>query len=122
VRFRSGSETESGTGKGGAGGDGEGGRSAGGSAVGAGAEFVGRSGRLEDSCEGIGMVWERNVAVADVGNHLYVGKKRMFKGHKWGRVERLALLEEVLVSTRETESTGTHTKGLSRTISSITAT
>ncbi|KAI0044963.1 hypothetical protein FA95DRAFT_1496214 [Auriscalpium vulgare] len=32
-----------------------------------------------------GKVKERNVAGADVGNRLYAGKKRMFKGHKWER-------------------------------------
>jgi len=35
--------------------------------------------------EWIGKVRERNVAGADVGNRLYAGKKRMFKGHKWER-------------------------------------
>jgi len=30
-------------------------------------------------------VRERSVAGADVGNRLYAGKKRMFKGHKWER-------------------------------------
>ena len=34
----------------------------------------------------IGAVRERNVAGADVGNRLYAGKKRMFKGHKWERM------------------------------------
>lgn len=36
--------------------------------------------------EWIGTVRERNVAGADVGNRLYAGKKRMFKGHKWERM------------------------------------
>jgi large subunit ribosomal protein L25 len=35
--------------------------------------------------EWVGAVRERNVAGADVGNRLYAGKKRMFKGHKWER-------------------------------------
>ena len=35
--------------------------------------------------EWVGTVRERNVAGADVGNRLYAGKKRMFKGHKWER-------------------------------------
>jgi len=35
--------------------------------------------------EWTGIVRERNVAGADVGNRLYAGKKRMFKGHKWER-------------------------------------
>ena len=35
--------------------------------------------------EWTGMVRERNVAGADIGNRLYAGKKRMFKGHKWER-------------------------------------
>jgi len=34
----------------------------------------------------IGTVRERNVAGADIGNRLYAGKKRMFKGHKWERM------------------------------------
>ena len=36
--------------------------------------------------EWTGKVRERNVAGADVGNRLYAGKKRMFKGHKWERM------------------------------------
>jgi len=36
--------------------------------------------------EWVGTVRERNVAGADVGNRLYAGKKRMFKGHKWERM------------------------------------
>ena len=36
--------------------------------------------------EWIGTVRERSVAGADVGNRLYAGKKRMFKGHKWERM------------------------------------
>ncbi|KAI0064383.1 hypothetical protein BV25DRAFT_1869425 [Artomyces pyxidatus] len=32
-----------------------------------------------------GAVKVRSVAGADVGNRLYAGKKRMFKGHKWER-------------------------------------
>lgn len=36
--------------------------------------------------EWTGTVRERNVAGADVGNRLYAGKKRMFKGHKWERM------------------------------------
>lgn len=35
--------------------------------------------------EWTGRVLESNVAGADVGNRLYAGKKRMFKGHKWER-------------------------------------
>jgi len=35
--------------------------------------------------EWVGTVRERNIAGADVGNRLYAGKKRMFKGHKWER-------------------------------------
>jgi hypothetical protein len=38
--------------------------------------------------EWVGTVRERNVAGADVGNRLYAGKKRMFKGHKWERVRK----------------------------------
>jgi len=37
------------------------------------------------SVEWVGTVRERSVAGADVGNRLYAGKKRMFKGHKWER-------------------------------------
>ncbi|EGO03753.1 hypothetical protein SERLA73DRAFT_165356 [Serpula lacrymans var. lacrymans S7.3] len=33
-----------------------------------------------------GQVKERVVPGADIGNRLYAGKKRMFKGHKWERV------------------------------------
>jgi len=35
--------------------------------------------------EWVGSLRERSVAGADVGNRLYAGKKRMFKGHKWER-------------------------------------
>jgi large subunit ribosomal protein L25 len=38
--------------------------------------------------EWVGTVRERKVAGADVGNRLYAGKKRMFKGHKWERVRK----------------------------------
>jgi len=38
------------------------------------------------SVEWVGTVRSRSVAGADVGNRLYAGKKRMFKGHKWERV------------------------------------
>ena len=37
------------------------------------------------SVEWVGTVRERSVAGADIGNRLYAGKKRMFKGHKWER-------------------------------------
>jgi len=37
------------------------------------------------SVEWVGTVRSRSVAGADVGNRLYAGKKRMFKGHKWER-------------------------------------
>ncbi|KAH9006530.1 hypothetical protein EDB86DRAFT_2751319, partial [Lactarius hatsudake] len=37
------------------------------------------------SVEWVGRLRERSVAGADVGNRLYAGKKRMFKGHKWER-------------------------------------
>jgi len=33
----------------------------------------------------VGRLREKKVAGADVGNRLYAGKKRMFKGHKWQR-------------------------------------
>lgn len=32
-----------------------------------------------------GEVKEKKVAGADIGNRLYAGRKRMFKGHKWER-------------------------------------
>ena len=35
--------------------------------------------------EWIGQVKEKQVPGADIGNRLYAGKKRMFKGHKWQR-------------------------------------
>lgn len=35
--------------------------------------------------EWVGTVREHSVAGAEVGNRLYAGKKRMFKGHKWER-------------------------------------
>ncbi len=34
-----------------------------------------------------GEVKEKNTAGADIGNRLYAGKKRMFKGHKWERMK-----------------------------------
>jgi len=37
------------------------------------------------SVEWVGTVRERGVVGADIGNRLYAGKKRMFKGHKWER-------------------------------------
>jgi large subunit ribosomal protein L25 len=36
--------------------------------------------------EWIGEVKEKKVLGAEVGNRLYAGKKRMFKGHKWQRI------------------------------------
>ncbi|KAG0704951.1 hypothetical protein DFH29DRAFT_909398 [Suillus ampliporus] len=33
-----------------------------------------------------GIVKEKKVLGAEVGNRLYAGKKRMFKGHKWQRI------------------------------------
>ncbi|KAG2064294.1 hypothetical protein BDR04DRAFT_1137424 [Suillus decipiens] len=36
--------------------------------------------------EWIGEVKEKKVIGAEVGNRLYAGKKRMFKGHKWQRI------------------------------------
>ncbi|KAF9239833.1 hypothetical protein BU15DRAFT_87845 [Melanogaster broomeanus] len=36
--------------------------------------------------EWVGEVKERKVPGAEIGNRLYAGKKRMFKGHKWERV------------------------------------
>ena len=48
--------------------------------------------------EWVGTVRERSVAGADVGNRLYAGKKRMFKGHKWERTrERRVARTKMLV-------------------------
>jgi len=48
--------------------------------------------------EWVGTVRERNVAGADLGNRLYAGKKRMFKGHKWERMrERRVARTKVLL-------------------------
>ena len=48
--------------------------------------------------EWVGTVRERSVAGADVGNRLYAGKKRMFKGHKWERMrERRVARTKVLL-------------------------
>ena len=50
------------------------------------------------SVEWVGTVRERGVAGADIGNRLYAGKKRMFKGHKWerGRERRVARTKMLL--------------------------
>jgi large subunit ribosomal protein L25 len=45
----------------------------------------GEDAALTGSVEWVGSLRERSVAGADVGNRLYAGKKRMFKGHKWER-------------------------------------
>ena len=46
----------------------------------------------------VGKVKERKVAGADIGNRLYAGRKRMFKGHKWERVaEKRAIRRKMLL-------------------------
>ena len=48
--------------------------------------------------EWVGKVKERKVAGADIGNRLYAGRKRMFKGHKWERVaEKRAIRTKMLL-------------------------
>jgi large subunit ribosomal protein L25 len=48
--------------------------------------------------EWVGNLRERSVAGADVGNRLYAGKKRMFKGHKWERTrERRVTRTKILL-------------------------
>ncbi|KAL4079533.1 hypothetical protein J3A83DRAFT_4086395 [Scleroderma citrinum] len=48
--------------------------------------------------EWVGKVKERKVAGADIGNRLYAGRKRMFKGHKWERVaEKRAIRRKMLL-------------------------
>lgn len=48
--------------------------------------------------EWVGQVKERKVLGAEIGNRLYAGKKRMFKGHQWERVaEKRALKRKMLM-------------------------
>ena len=48
--------------------------------------------------EWVGEVKERKVPGAEIGNRLYAGKKRMFKGHKWERAaEKRALKRKMLM-------------------------
>ncbi|KAG9313570.1 hypothetical protein JVU11DRAFT_5899 [Chiua virens] len=48
--------------------------------------------------EWVGEVKERKVLGAEIGNRLYAGKKRMFKGHKWERMaEKKALKRKMLM-------------------------
>ncbi|KAF9225994.1 hypothetical protein BS17DRAFT_801257 [Gyrodon lividus] len=52
--------------------------------------------------EWVGEVKERKVPGADIGNRLYAGKKRMFKGHKWERVaEKRAMRRKILMRDME---------------------
>lgn len=54
--------------------------------------------RWAQPIEWVGEVKERNVPGAEVGNKLYAGKKRMFKGHKWERMaEKKALKRKMLM-------------------------
>jgi large subunit ribosomal protein L25 len=52
----------------------------------AGPETNGSEERWSQPLEWVGEVKERKVPGAEIGNRLYAGKKRMFKGHKWERV------------------------------------
>jgi len=62
-------------------------------AVGSGSEE-----RWAQPIEWVGEVKGRKVAGAEIGNRLYAGKKRMFKGHKWERVaEKRALKRSMLM-------------------------
>ncbi|KAI6148633.1 hypothetical protein BKA82DRAFT_470491 [Pisolithus tinctorius] len=48
--------------------------------------------------EWVGKVTERKVAGAEIGNRLYAGRKRMFKGHKWERLaEKRAIRRKMLL-------------------------
>ncbi|KAI0301640.1 hypothetical protein B0F90DRAFT_1718863 [Multifurca ochricompacta] len=63
-------------------------------AQGQGSEDAGWTGPVEWA----GTVRERSVAGADIGNRLYAGKKRMFKGHKWERMrERRVIRTKILL-------------------------
>ncbi|KAF8551817.1 hypothetical protein OG21DRAFT_1498848 [Imleria badia] len=54
--------------------------------------------RWSQPIEWVGEVKERKVPGAVIGNRLYAGKKRMFKGHKWERVaEKRALKRKMLM-------------------------
>lgn len=49
------------------------------------------------SVEWKGEYKEKEVKGADVGNRLYAGKKRMFKGHKWERTQQKRLREQKML-------------------------
>ncbi|KAI6044026.1 hypothetical protein EDC04DRAFT_2526034, partial [Pisolithus marmoratus] len=49
------------------------------------------------SVEWVGKVRERKVVGAEIGNRLYAGRKRMFKGHKWERLAKRAIRRNVLL-------------------------
>lgn len=54
--------------------------------------------RWSQPVEWVGEVKERKVPGAEIGNRLYAGKKRMFKGHKWERMaEKRALKRRMLM-------------------------
>lgn len=58
----------------------------------------GSEGRWSRPIEWVGEVKERKVPGVEIGNRLYAGKKRMFKGHKWERVaEKRALKRKMLM-------------------------
>lgn len=58
----------------------------------------GSEGRWSQPIEWVGEVKEHKVPGAEVGNRLYAGKKRMFKGHKWERVaEKKSLKRRMLM-------------------------
>ncbi|KAN0084406.1 hypothetical protein V8E55_007910 [Tylopilus felleus] len=54
--------------------------------------------RWSQPIEWVGEAKERKVPGAEIGNRLYAGKKRMFKGHKWERMaENKALKRRMLM-------------------------
>ncbi|KAG6331990.1 hypothetical protein ID866_7102, partial [Astraeus odoratus] len=54
--------------------------------------------RWQQPVEWVGKVKERKIAGAEVGNRLYAGRKRMFKGHKWERMaEKRAIRRRMLL-------------------------
>ncbi|KAG8216728.1 hypothetical protein J3R82DRAFT_6940 [Butyriboletus roseoflavus] len=53
--------------------------------------------RWSQPIEWVGEVKERKVPGAEIGNRLYAGKKRMFKGHKWERVAEKRTLKRTML-------------------------
>ena len=61
-------------------------------------DATGSEERWSQSIEWVGEVKERKVLGAEIGNRLYAGRKRMFKGHKWERVaEKKAARRKMLM-------------------------